>query len=50
MNRSTNFGGEFFSTIRLAYSAINPCIPTGLHENTEAIYIRLRRKDLRKYS
>ena len=39
MNRSTKFGREFFSTIRLAYSAINPRIPIGLLENIEVMYI-----------
>jgi hypothetical protein len=37
MNRSPKFGGEFFSTIRLAYSGINHNILRGLLENTECI-------------
>ena len=49
-NRITNFGGEFFSTIRLAYSGINHNIPRGLLENTECIYPNEAKRPLEMFA
>jgi len=46
MNRSTKFGREFFSTIRLAYSLLTSYTNWVIGKYRGYVYIRLKRKGL----